>query len=77
MVTPVDAWVQGGAALTLVVFVTGVIAWLVRENSRLRSEISDLHEASEQLLKSYQSRDVEELMRYRDQERRRRDGGAT
>jgi Flp pilus assembly protein TadB len=75
-----EAYLQGGAALLLVVFVGAAFTWLLRRLDRaeqradkIQGEKEDIYKASVELLKSYQSRDTEALRAYQEQERRRRD----
>lgn len=76
-----EAWLQGGAALTLVIFVAAVMRELLRDNRTYRDDIKTLQKEKEDLLKSsvellrtHQSRDAEDLRYYREQERRRASG---
>jgi hypothetical protein len=69
-----EAYIQGGAALLLVVFVTGAIIYLRAEVKRLNDENKALVKASLDLLQKNQERDAEELRAFREAERRRREG---
>jgi hypothetical protein len=69
-----EAYIQGGAALLLVIVVTAVIAYLRGENKRLSDENKALIKASLDLLQKNQERDAEELRAFREAERRRREG---
>lgn len=64
-ISAADAWLQGGAALVLIVFVSVVLYKLDAERRHYRAELDKMIEAERQLLSKAQERDQEELRELR------------
>lgn len=72
-----EAYIQGGAAVVLILFASAAYVWLLRRldaaekrAEKKEAEKEALYIASLDLLKSYQARDAAALLAYQDRERR-------